>query len=83
MAVDLSSALRRVVAAARSAGLHEGADEFELRCFAAVTTSSEWLGEVGLAIKGFLKRERGHMPEALEQRLHQCLAEVRKTWPHL
>jgi hypothetical protein len=81
--VDLAQALREALQLARSAGLDEAADELEGRCFAAYTTSSEWLGEVGLAVVHFLSRERGQVPVTLERRLYDCLTEVQKVWPEI
>jgi len=49
----------------------------------AAGTSSEWLGEVGLAIRPFRARERGRVPADVQRSLEHCLAEVRKVWPKL
>jgi hypothetical protein len=80
---DLVALVREAVQAARAAGLNEAADELESRTSAAFTTSSEWLGEVGLAIRQFRARERGRLPPAVQRSLDSCLAEVRKVWPRL
>ncbi len=69
--------------AARAAGLAEAADELDARTSAAFTSSSEFLGEVGLGIQRFLARERGKVPVAVRQQLEGCLAEVRRVWPGL
>ena len=53
---DVSPALRQAIRLAREAGLNESATELETRAFAAYTTSSEWLGEVGEAILEFRSR---------------------------
>jgi len=69
--------------AARAAGLAEAADELDARTSAAFTSSSEFLGEVGLGIQRFLARERSNVPVAVRQQLEECLAEVRRVWPGL
>ncbi len=80
---DLEAGLREAIRSARAAGLGDAADELQTRCFAAYTTSSEWLGETGLAIVEFISRTRGQIPVTLERQLYDCLAEVRKVWPDL
>ena len=65
------------------AGLAEAADTLESRTSVACTTSSEWLGEVGVAIHDFLKRERGRVPADVERHLARCLEEIGKVWPKL
>jgi len=50
---DIAPKLRRAIMLAREAGLVESAAELETRAFAAYTTSSEWLGAVGDAIRRF------------------------------
>ena len=77
---DLNSTLRRAVTLARAAGL-ESATELEDRAFAAYTTSSEWLGEVGEAIRQFRVRERDKVPPEVSRLLDLCLTEVGKVWP--
>jgi hypothetical protein len=81
--VNVPKLLHEAIEGARTAGLAEAADELEARTSAAFTTSSEYLGEVGLAIRQFLARERGRMPAAVERHLKDCLAEVRRVWPRL
>lgn len=78
---ELAQTLREAVQEARAAGLTEAASELEARVFAAYTTSSEWLGEVGTAIHEFLQRERGRIPTSVARLLDACLAEVGKVWP--
>ena len=48
----------------------------------AWTTSSELLGELGLAILAF-KRQRPATSGALRQHLKTCLRAVRRAWPGL
>ena len=78
---DFSPALRRAIKLAREAGLTESATELEVCVFAAHTTSSEWLGEVGEAILKFRAREGTRIPADVAEILDQCLTEVRKVWP--
>lgn len=59
----------------------ESAAELEERAFAASTTSSEWLGEVGEAIREFKAREGKAIPADVAELLDQCLSEVGKVWP--
>jgi len=73
--------LRQAIELAREAGLAESAAELEKRAFAAYTTSSEWLGEVGEAILQFRAREGKRVPADVAQLLDQCLTEVGKVWP--
>jgi hypothetical protein len=78
---DFSPALRQAIKLAREAGLTESATELEARAFAAYTTSSEWLGEVGEAILQFRAREGKRVPADVAKLLDQCLREVGKVWP--
>lgn len=80
---DLVALLRQAVEGARAAGLDEAADALESRTTAAFTTSSEFLGEVGLAIRQFRKSARGRVPPVVDRALDECLREVRKVWPRL
>lgn len=78
---DFSPALRHAIRLAREAGLTESATELEGRPFAAYTTSSEWLGEVGEAILQFRTREGRRVPANVAELLNECLREVGKVWP--
>jgi hypothetical protein len=78
---DFGPALRQAIKLAREAGLTESATELEERAFAAYTTSSEWLGEVGEAILQFRAREGKRVPTDVAELLDQCLTEVGKVWP--
>jgi len=80
---DVCELLREAIRDARAAGLGPAADELQERTSAAFTSSSEFLGEVGLAVERFLRRERGKVPADVERRLRMCLAEVRTVWPRL
>jgi len=78
---DFSPALRQAIKLAREAGLTESATELEAQAFAAYTTSSEWVGEVGKAILQFRAREGKRVPADVAKLLDQCLREVGKVWP--
>jgi hypothetical protein len=57
--MDYTPLLREAIAEAKAAGFETAASDLEQSCFAvAFTTSSEMLGEHGLAIKRFLKATR-------------------------
>jgi hypothetical protein len=73
--------LRQAIARAREAGLTEAAAELEAQAFAAATTSSEWLGQVGEAILRFRSREGDRIPADVDRLLDECLREVGKVWP--
>ena len=80
---DTSSLLREIVAGLRAIGLADDASEFERRCFAAYTTGSEWLGEVGLAIKQLRASTEAETLVPVQPLLDQCAVEVSKVWPNL
>jgi|RhiMetdeSRZDD1v2_1073273.scaffolds.fasta_scaffold1798898_2 hypothetical protein len=80
---DIAPKLRRAIMLAREAGLVESAAELETRAFAAYTTSSEWLGAVGDAIRRFPSRERVRVPTEVAELLNACLEEIGKVWPNL
>lgn len=80
---DLSAALRRAIVLVREAGLEESAAELEGRVFAAYTTSSEWLGEVGEAIRRLHAREGARVPAEAARLLGECLREVGRVWPEV
>ena len=80
---DFSARLKKAMREARTVGLVDAADEAEARMSAAYATSSEWLGEVGSAIRHFLKREHGRVPPDVQRELERCLTEIHKVWPGL
>jgi hypothetical protein len=47
----------------------------------AFTTGSEWLGELGIAVKGI--RGECAVPPELDAKLERVLAAVRRVWPVL
>ena len=80
---DFFPLLREAIAEARSAGLGSLADELESHAFAAYTTSSELLGEVGQAIVAFLRAGGESVPRSISRKLYACLAVVQRVWPQL
>jgi hypothetical protein len=48
---------------------------------AAFTTGSEWLGELGVAVKEI--RDEGRIPAALDAKLERIMPAVRRAWPSL
>lgn len=78
---DFTETLRQAIAESRAAGLDLSARELEGTVFAAYTTSSEYLGEVGEAITHFLKLNGRDLPPATVAKFHYCLAVVGKVWP--
>jgi hypothetical protein len=79
---DYTPLLREAIAEAKAAGFETAASDLEQSCFAvAFTTSSEMLGEHGLAIKRFLKATRGTLPRSTRAKLNACLAATGLAWP--
>ena len=80
--MDYTLLLREAIAEAKAAGFEAEATDLEQSCFAvAFTTSTEMLGEHGLAIKRFLKATRGTLPRSTKEKLNACLAETRLARP--
>ena len=80
---DYIPILRAAISEAKSAGLAQAATELEARAFGAYTTSSEILGETGIAIGYFLKSQARSAPAGVVEKLTACLNEIRKVWPDL
>ena len=78
---DFSKALREAIVESRAVGPDASVDELEGKVFAAYTTSSEYLGEVGKAISSFLKQHDRALPSGTVAKFRYCLAEVGKVWP--
>jgi hypothetical protein len=80
---DFTPTLRLAISEAKAAGLADAASELEARAFACYTTSSEMLGETGMAIRAFLNSRTRPIPLNITTRLEICLNEIRKVWPHV
>ena len=78
---DFTGTLKQALAEVEAAGHGQAAEEARSRCFAAYTSSSEWLGEVGEAVSALLREHRGSLPETTRRKLRYCLDEVAKVWP--
>ncbi len=78
---DFSQRLREALAEVEAAGFGGAAAETRSRCFAAYTTSSEWLGEVGSAVTELLRVHGSSLSTATQEKLRSCLDEVAKVWP--
>lgn len=74
--------LTDVIREAKDAGLEEAASALEQSCFGvAFTTSSEMLGEHGIALRRFVKATRGKLPPSTKAKLKFCLVETGLAWP--
>ncbi|TJY58324.1 hypothetical protein E4T66_16670 [Sinimarinibacterium sp. CAU 1509] len=80
---EFQQMLRAALDEAKAAGLVNAASQLEFRAFAAYTTSSELLGETGVAIKEFLQTAGPAIPPLVVVKLNLCLTEVRKVWPRI
>lgn len=80
---DYYPLLEAAIAEAKAAGLGAAASKLEARAFSAYTTSSELLGEHGIAIREFLRSDGAAVPPTVKAKLDQCLKQIRKVWPRL
>jgi hypothetical protein len=80
-ASDFTGTLSEAMAEIRAVGLSEEATAAYEKCFAAYSTSSEWLGEVGEALTALLREHGDSLPETTQEKLRICLREVGKVWP--
>lgn len=78
---DFTETLRQAIEESRSAGMDVSVRKLERRVFAAYTTSSEYLGEVGEAITHFLRLNDRDLPPDTVAKFRRCLVEVGKVWP--
>jgi len=78
---DFRPILKAAISEAKAAGFYAPASQLEDAAFAAYGTSSEMLGETGIAIKAFVASVGAAAPPAVVEALNQCLVEVRKVWP--
>jgi hypothetical protein len=70
-----------LIAELRARGLSDAAGSLSRLKGAAWTTSSEMIGELGLAVLR-LQKQRGLSPELMEL-CRRCMSEVRKVWPSI
>ncbi len=78
---DFTHSLHEALAEVEAAGFVGAAEEARRPCFAAYTTSSEWLGEVGCAVTELLRVHGSSLSTATQRKLRFCLNEVAKVWP--
>ncbi|XHS78562.1 hypothetical protein ACFJGW_00910 [Burkholderiaceae bacterium UC74_6] len=80
---DFQPMLKAAISEARAAGFEAAAAQLEEAAFAAYGTSSELLGETGIAIRAFVASVGTAAPSAVVDKLDRCLVEVRKVWPSM
>jgi hypothetical protein len=78
---DLNRFIKLVRDELESAGHHGAAARLASAQDSAFTTGSEWLGELGTAVKEIRKAET--LPAALDKKLDQIMKEVRRVWRRL
>jgi hypothetical protein len=78
---DLDQFVTQMRADLDAAGLHGAAQGFARIQRTAFTTGSEWLGELGIAVKEI--RKAYAVPAELDVKLERIMAEVRRVWPSL
>ena len=78
---DFPSQLREALAEVEAAGFAAPAAAVRDRCFSGYTSSSEWLGEVGVSVTGLLAAYGPAIPKVTRDKLKACLNEVAKVWP--
>ena len=76
---DLNRLIGDITAELEALGLQAAARRFAGIQGAAFTTGSEWLGELGVAVKEI--RNECRMPPALDAKLERIMTEVRRAWP--
>ena len=79
---DFTQTLREALSEIEATGLVAQAEDARERCFSAYTTSSEWLGEVGVCVTDLLSTCGTSIPLTTREKLRACLKEVAKVWPH-
>lgn len=65
----------------RANGLSDAADSLSRLKGAGWTTSSEMIGELGLAV--LMLQERPGLPAEVMRLARRCMSEVRKVWPSI
>ena len=81
---DFLGALSNAIDGLRAAGLDEDAAKLRDLAFeTAWTSSSEMIGEIGLAILGVQQRARGRLPKEVAKSLDSCMHHVKQVWPDI
>ena len=78
---DLHSFIESVMRKLDACGLARAARVLEKIQITAYTTSSEWLGELGLAVRTV--QQQLAVNKSIDSDLEQIMNEVRKVWPAL
>jgi hypothetical protein len=73
--------LRKALSEIEAAGFAARGEVARSRCFAAYTSSSEWLGEVGESITEVLATCGPSILVVTREKLYACIEEVAKVWP--
>jgi hypothetical protein len=81
--VDITPILDEAVAALRGGGFGPEAERLVAAARTAGTSSSEILGELGLAILAELRDVGDLLPRDAKRQLKRCLKEIRRTWPDI
>jgi hypothetical protein len=76
---DLNQFVTQVRADLEAAGLGEAAKPFARIQSTAFTTGSEWLGELGLAVREI--RGKYAVPKELDLKFERIMDEARRAWP--
>ena len=66
----------------RAYGLSAAAESISSLMGSPWTSSSEMIGELGIAIL-IIQSENASVPKELRQVLSRCMREVKKVWPHI
>lgn len=81
---DPLEALTRAMDGLRAGGFEGEAKELRRLAFdTAWTSSSEVIGEIGLAILRIQRREAGRLPAEIAKALESCMDHVRQVWPDI
>jgi hypothetical protein len=78
---DLNRFIKLLSDELESAGNHDAAARLAAVQDSACTTGSEWLGELGTAVKAI--RNAGTLPAAFDKKLDLIMKEVRRVWRRL
>ena len=78
---DLDRFVSEVRADLEAAGLRRAAERLAEIQRTAFTTGSEWLGELGAAVREI--RSEGALGPELDAKLKRIMAQVRRIWPHM
>lgn len=78
---DFTPRLREALSEIEAAGFVASAEAARGKCFSVYTTSSEWLGEVGVSVTELLATHGALIPASTREKLNACLNEVAKVWP--